>query len=116
MRDVQRSRGPAQRRAMVATSRGSPVRASAAGYVAYVGWNPWDRGRRAFVVIIAHRRGYESIYAHLKPQRNVRAGQRVRRGQVIGVVGLTGHTSGAHVHWEVSRHFRTSDPRRAGRR
>jgi murein DD-endopeptidase MepM/ murein hydrolase activator NlpD len=92
------------------------VRASAAGYVAYVGWNPWDRGRRAFVVIIAHRRGYESIYAHLKPQRNVRAGQRVRRGQVIGVVGLTGHTSGAHVHWEVSRHFRTSDPRRAGRR
>ena len=99
----------------IATGRGAPVRASASGYVAYVGWNPWDRGRRAFVVIIGHTRGYESIYAHLMPTRRVRAGQRVRRGQVIGVVGLTGRTSGAHVHWEVSKGFRTLDPRRAGR-
>lgn len=99
----------------IATPRGTRVRASADGYVAYVGWNPWDRGRRAYLVIIGHSGGYETIYAHLKPVRKVRAGQRVRRGQAIGVVGMTGHTSGPHVHWEVSRHWRTQDPFKAGR-
>ena len=93
----------------IATPRGTRVHASAAGYVAYVGWNPWDRGRRAFVVIIGHARGIETVYAHLAPVRMVRAGQAVKRGQAIGVVGLTGHTTGAHVHWEVSRDFRSMD-------
>jgi len=99
----------------IAGPRGSKVRASADGYVAYVGRNPWDRGRRSFVVIVGHARGYETVYAHLKPVRRVKAGQRVRRGQVVGVVGMTGHTSGPHVHWEVKKHGRTVDPRRAGR-
>jgi murein DD-endopeptidase MepM/ murein hydrolase activator NlpD len=99
----------------IATARGAKVRASADGYVAYVGFNPWDRGRRAFVVIIGHARGIETIYGHLAPIRRVKAGQRVTRGQVIGVVGMTGHTSGPHVHWEVSRDFRTMNPLRAGR-
>lgn len=94
----------------IATRAGTSVRASADGYVAYVGWNPWDARRRAFVVIIGHARGIETIYGHLKPVRKVRAGQRVRRGQAIGVVGLTGHTTGPHVHWEVSRNFQTMDP------
>jgi murein DD-endopeptidase MepM/ murein hydrolase activator NlpD len=95
----------------IATRRGARVRASAGGYVAYVGWNPWDPGRRAFVVIIGHARGLETVYAHLAPVRLVKAGQPVRRGQAIGVVGLTGRTTGAHVHWEVSRDFVTLDPR-----
>jgi murein DD-endopeptidase MepM/ murein hydrolase activator NlpD len=95
----------------IATGRGARVRASAAGYVAYVGWNPWDDGRRAFVVIIGHARGLETVYAHLAPVRLVKAGQPVRRGQAIGIVGLTGRTTGAHVHWEVSRDFVTMDPR-----
>ncbi len=94
---------------------GASVRASADGYVAYVGWNPWDEGRRAYVVIIGHARDLETIYAHLKPVALVRAGQHVRRGQRIGLVGLTGHTSGPHVHWEVSRDFHTMDPRSVGR-
>jgi murein DD-endopeptidase MepM/ murein hydrolase activator NlpD len=99
----------------IATRRGTRVRASADGYVAYVGWNPWDRGRRAFVVIIGHASGMETVYGHLAPVRKVRAGQAVGRGHVIGIVGLTGRTTGAHVHWEVSRDFRTIDPLRAGR-
>jgi murein DD-endopeptidase MepM/ murein hydrolase activator NlpD len=99
----------------IATARGRPVRASADGYVAYVGWNPWDRGRRAFFVIIGHARGLETVYAHLAPVRMVRAGQHVSRGQAIGIVGLTGRTTGAHVHWTVSRDFRSRDPFRAGR-
>jgi murein DD-endopeptidase MepM/ murein hydrolase activator NlpD len=95
----------------IATRRGARVHASAGGYVAYVGWNPWDHGRRAFVVIIGHAQGLETIYAHLAPIRLVKAGEAVRRGQSIGIVGLTGRTTGAHVHWEVSRDFRTMDPR-----
>jgi murein DD-endopeptidase MepM/ murein hydrolase activator NlpD len=99
----------------IAAPQGTPVRAAAAGTVAYAGWNPWDRGRRAYVVIIGHAEGIETIYAHLKPVRVVRTGEHVRRGERIGVVGLTGHTSGPHVHWEVSRDFQTMDPRRVGR-
>jgi murein DD-endopeptidase MepM/ murein hydrolase activator NlpD len=95
----------------IATAAGARVRAAADGYVAYVGWNPWDDGRRAYVVIIGHANDLETIYAHLKPVAVVRAGQHVRRGQHIGMVGMTGHTSGPHVHWEVSRDFRTIDPR-----
>lgn len=99
----------------IATKRGAKVRASADGYVAYVGFNPWDVGSRAFVVIIGHSGRYESVYAHLMATRKVRAGQRVKRGDVIGVVGMTGHTSGPHVHWEVSRNRQTFNPFRAGR-
>ena len=84
---------------------------SATGYVAYVGWNPWDGRRRAYIVIIGHAGGYETIYAHLKPVRKVRAGQLVRQGQTIGLSGNTGRSTGPHVHWEVSRGFRTMDPR-----
>jgi murein DD-endopeptidase MepM/ murein hydrolase activator NlpD len=99
----------------IAARRGRVVRASASGFVAYAGFSPWDRGRRAWIVVIGHAGGYDTVYAHLLPQRRVRAGQRVRRGQVIGRVGLTGRTSGAHVHWEVRRSFRTQNPLRAGR-
>ncbi len=99
----------------IAAERGTAVRASAGGYVAYVGRNPWDAGSRAYVVIIGHAGGYESVYGHLQPRRKVRAGQRVERGDVIGSVGNTGRSTGPHVHWAVSRDFRSLDPRRAGR-
>ncbi len=91
------------------------MRASASGYVAYVGWNPWDRGRRAFIVIIGHAGGYETIYAHMLPIRKVRAGQFVRTGQTIGRAGSTGHSTGPHVHWEVSKGFVTRNPKSVGR-
>jgi murein DD-endopeptidase MepM/ murein hydrolase activator NlpD len=98
----------------IAAPKGQAVRASASGYVAYVGYSPWDRGRRAFVVIIGHSRGYKTVYAHLTPSRHVRAGERVERGQRIGRVGLTGRTSGPHVHWEVWQHAQPRNPFKAG--
>jgi murein DD-endopeptidase MepM/ murein hydrolase activator NlpD len=100
----------------IAARRGTPVRASADGYVAYVGRNPWDAGSRAVIVIIAHAGGYESIYGHLQPKRMARAGTRVERGDVIGRIGITGRSSGPHVHWEVRRGIHSFDPLRAGRR
>jgi len=99
----------------IAARRGTKVRASADGYVAYVGYNPWDAGKRAFIVIIGHARGYQTVYAHLKPVRKVRAGQRVERGDLIGLVGMTGRSTGPHVHWEVKKGSVTVNPLRAGR-
>lgn len=96
----------------IATPRGAIVRASANGVVAYEGFNPWDVRRRAFIVIIVHRGGLVTTYAHLRPSRRVKAGQYVRRGQTIGYAGVTGHTSGPHVHWEARRGGRMLDPLR----
>ena len=94
----------------IAARRGALVRASANGVVAYVGFNPWDRQKRAFMVLIAHRGGLITNYAHLTTRRKVKAGQYVRRGQTIGFVGVTGHTTGPHVHWEAIRNGRMLDP------
>jgi len=99
----------------LAAKAGTKVRAPAPGVVAYVGFNPWDQGARAYVVIIEHARGVQTVYAHLAPKRMVRAGARVERGDVIGRVGMTGTTTGPHVHWEVRRNNVSVDPLRAGR-
>jgi murein DD-endopeptidase MepM/ murein hydrolase activator NlpD len=99
----------------IAAKAGTKVRAAAPGVVAYVGFNPWDQGARAYVVIIEHARGVQTVYAHLTPKRLVRAGARVERGEVIGLVGMTGTTTGPHVHWEVTRNGVSVDPQQAGR-
>ena len=51
---------PARTSTTASTSRaglGTPIRAAATGVVAYVGWNPWDREGRAYIVIIGHAGG-----------------------------------------------------------
>jgi len=91
-------------------SRGASIRAMAIGIVAYVGWNPWDDGRRAFVVVIAHPGGYETVYGHLLPIRRVTVGRLVKKDQLIGHMGNTGHSTGVHLHIEVRRGFSTINP------
>ena len=98
----------------IVSPKGTKVKASADGYVAYAGWSPWDEGRRSFIVVVAHARGYTSVYGHLQPTRLVRAGQKVKRGAVIGHIGVTGLTTGPHVHWEVHKGGTTVDPLAAG--
>jgi murein DD-endopeptidase MepM/ murein hydrolase activator NlpD len=94
----------------IVAGRGTPIRAMAQGAVVYVGWNPWDSRPRAFVVVIAHQGGYETKYGHLLPRRGVMLGKLVRRGEVIGYMGNTGHSTGVHLHLEVSRGYRTMNP------
>ncbi|MFV2063764.1 MAG: M23 family metallopeptidase [Chloroflexota bacterium] len=94
----------------IASGYAVPIRAAAVGVVSYVGRNPWDRGRRAFMVVIAHPGGYETLYAHNLPIRRVRVGQLVRKGQVIALMGSTGRSTGAHVHFEIRRGRSTLNP------
>jgi murein DD-endopeptidase MepM/ murein hydrolase activator NlpD len=60
-------------------------------------------------IIVNHGYGYTSIYAHLD-RFNVRAGQRVRRGDVIGFVGSTGMSLAPHLHYEIKLNGTNVDP------
>jgi murein DD-endopeptidase MepM/ murein hydrolase activator NlpD len=87
----------------------SPVVAAAAGRVVWVGHLPDG----AMVVLIAHVGGLVSLYAHLDdgsaPPR-VAAGDQVQRGQIIGAIGMTGMTTGPHLHFTVWRDGEVVDP------
>lgn len=62
------------------------------------------------VIIVDHGYNYKSLYAHLSGF-NVKKGQRVTRGQIIGFVGNTGRSRGAHLHYEVIYKGRKINPR-----
>jgi murein DD-endopeptidase MepM/ murein hydrolase activator NlpD len=90
--------------------RGTAIRAAAVGVVSYIGWNPWDQNGRAFMVVVAHPGGYETLYGHVLPTRQVRVGQMVQRGEVIGYMGNTGRSTGVHLHFELRRGRTTLNP------
>jgi len=89
---------------------GTPIRSIAAGVVSYQGWNPYDQEGRAYVVDVVHADGYVSRYGHLIPGNQVKAGDLVYTGQVIGKMGSTGKSTGTHLHFEVLRGGRDIDP------
>lgn len=62
-------------------------------------------------VRIRHANGYETAYAHMSRfARGMRAGARVRQGQIIGYVGTTGRSTGPHLHYEVLRRGQQVNP------
>lgn len=75
---------------------GTPVYATADGVVARAGW----LGSYGNLVQLAHAGGYETRYAHLS-QFAVAPGQQVRAGELIGLIGSTGRSTGPHLHYEV---------------
>ena len=87
---------------------GSPVWATADGFVSMAGW---DAGLGNCVRILHGRNGFSTAYGHLK-EYLVRPGQPVQRGELIGFVGSTGRTTGAHVHYEVRSKGLTVNPYR----
>ena len=90
----------------LAAPLGRPVVAAADGRVAFAG----STADGAIVVRIVHDDGSETQYGHLGAGLDVQAGDRVRAGDQIGVVGLTGNTTGPHVHFELWREGRPLDP------
>jgi murein DD-endopeptidase MepM/ murein hydrolase activator NlpD len=77
--------------------RGTPVYASGDGKVRRADNRSSGYGRH---IRIDHGFGYTSLYAHLY-KYNVRAGQKVKRGDLIGFVGSTGRSQGPHLHYEI---------------
>lgn len=63
------------------------------------------------LVCISHGNGLESWYAHLS-KRLVSTGETVERGMIIGQVGSTGRSTGAHLHYEVHEHGKPANPNR----
>jgi murein DD-endopeptidase MepM/ murein hydrolase activator NlpD len=60
-------------------------------------------------VIVDHGQGLYTIYAHLS-RVDVAAGQKVKRGARLGLVGATGRVSGPHLHWGARLHGTRVDP------
>jgi murein DD-endopeptidase MepM/ murein hydrolase activator NlpD len=92
-----------------ATSTGTPIFAAGNGIVEKA---DWESGYGKFV-LIRHNNGYETAYGHMTAYaKGIEEGKRVRQGQVIGFVGSTGLSTGAHVHYEIRINGRFVDPMR----
>ncbi|WP_317622950.1 peptidoglycan DD-metalloendopeptidase family protein [Thiohalobacter sp.] len=89
----------------LAAPRGTPVQAPAPGVVLDTG----DFFFNGNTVFIDHGQGLVSMYCHMD-HIQVRPGQAVARGEVIGTVGSTGRVTGPHLHWSVSLNDARVDP------
>ncbi|MDB5190646.1 MAG: family metallopeptidase [Segetibacter sp.] len=86
--------------------QGTPIYATADGRVKEASHHETGYGNH---VIINHGYGYETLYGHMV-RIKVRAGQTVKRGEVIGWVGSTGKSTGPHCHYEVHKNGNPVDP------
>ncbi len=84
----------------LAASLGTPIRASAGGTVIINRANgAWNGGYGNFIVIL-HGNGTQTLYSHMS-NSIVKAGETVSKNQTVGYVGVTGLTTGPHVHFEI---------------
>ncbi len=91
----------------IVAASGTPVRASADGLVTAAG----RMSGYGATIQVVHGFGMSTRYAHLS-RVMVKPGQRVKRGDVIGLVGSTGRSTGPHLHYEVFRAGVQVDPRK----
>ena len=89
----------------VAAPFGRPIASSDSGEVIFSGW--WDGYGKA--VVVDHGRGLSTVYGHMS-RIYMQAGQRVEKGQIIGLVGSTGFSTGPHLHFEIRYNGRPVDP------
>ena len=89
----------------IAVDYGTPVYASAAGYVQQAGWY----GGYGKYIRLGHDFGYETAYGHMS-RLAVSAGSFVKKGEVIGYVGSTGYSTGPHLHFEVMKYGEQVNP------
>ena len=86
---------------------GSPILAAGSGTVTFVGW----KGGYGKAVEIEHGNGMITRYAHMS-RHDVKVGQKVDGGDVIGGIGSTGRSTGPHLHFEVRIDGRAVNPRK----
>lgn len=89
----------------IAAPVGRPIKAAESGKVLFVG----DLFFTGKVIYLDHGNGLLSLYAHLS-KIDVKKGQSIKRGQIIGNVGKTGRVTGAHLHWSVYLNGNAVDP------
>ncbi len=85
---------------------GTPIHASGDGVVVYAEYGTNGYGMH---VIVDHGFDYQTLYAHMS-KLEVHKGQRVKRGDVLGLVGNTGLSVGPHLHYEVHKGGQPMDP------
>jgi murein DD-endopeptidase MepM/ murein hydrolase activator NlpD len=90
----------------IATNFGNPVVATADGIVLSMG-NDKIGGRN---IVLSHGNGITTHYLHLSKFMNLKVGQKVKRGDIIGQVGKTGKALGPHLHYEVRVNNRPMNP------
>jgi murein DD-endopeptidase MepM/ murein hydrolase activator NlpD len=86
--------------------QGTPIYATADGRIKEASFNAGGYGNN---VVINHGYGYETLYGHMYRVK-VRAGQIIKRGEVIGWVGNTGKSTGPHCHYEVHKNGKPINP------
>ncbi len=92
-----------------AAPHGTAIYSAGNGEVERVGWE----GGYGKYIRIRHTNGYETAYGHMTAYaRGIEPGAKVRQGQVIGFVGSTGLSTGAHLHYEIMVNGRFVDPMR----
>ena len=89
----------------LAAPRGTSIKASEGGLVIYAGWY----GGYGRVVIVDHSKGYTTLYAHLD-KIDVKVGERIKQGKVVGREGATGYATGPHLHFEVRSKGKPQNP------
>jgi len=89
----------------ISAMRGTPVIATGGGTVSFVG----SKGALGKTIVILHNDEYRTRYGHLL-EYNVKKGQKVKRGDIIGFLGNTGRTTGYHVHYEIQKNNEPVDP------
>jgi murein DD-endopeptidase MepM/ murein hydrolase activator NlpD len=96
----------------IAQPKYTPIRAASAGKVVTVGRPYLAYGDTAVVVIIAHGYNFSTLYGHLDDLRwpLVSVGQTVSAGQIIAYVGMTGFTTGPHLHFMTIADGRAANP------
>lgn len=103
---ARRSRGRTHTGIDFPVQAGTQIGAAGVGVTEFAGWN---RGGYGNLVVIRHRLGYTTWYAHLSTITTWK-GENVTGGTRIGYVGATGHATGPHLHFELRRNAVPIDP------
>ena len=90
-----------------AAPKGTPIIAAGSGVVREAGW----KGSFGRYIRIKHNATYDTAYAHMsRIAPHIKAGSRVKQGEIIGYVGSTGRSTGAHLHYEILVNNRQVNP------
>ena len=90
-----------------AAPKGTPIIAAGSGVVREAGW----KGSYGRYIRIKHNATYDTAYAHMtRIATNISPGSRVKQGEIIGYVGSTGRSTGAHLHYEILVNNRQVNP------